>query len=73
MKPMFEKFQDMVKEKSVEVIDIDVDENPEAAQKYGVRSIPFTVFEKDGQVVKTITGMRNSNDLYSEFQSIYEN
>ena len=36
--------------------DIDVDENTELAQKYGVRSIPLVVIEKDGQVVKKITG-----------------
>ena len=40
----------------VRFTDIDVDENTDEAQKYGVRSIPMVVIEKDGQVVQKITG-----------------
>jgi thioredoxin 1 len=35
---------------------LDVDENPETAVKYGVRSIPTLLLFKNGQVVDTIIG-----------------
>lgn len=35
---------------------IDVDEYQDIAQKYGVRSVPTVVIEKDGQEVQRIVG-----------------
>ena len=40
----------------VKYTDIDVDMNTAEAQKYGVRSIPLVVIEKDGQIIERITG-----------------
>jgi thioredoxin 1 len=42
--------------KGVSFTDIDVDSNQEEAQKYGVRSIPLVVIEKDGVVMQRIQG-----------------
>ena len=35
---------------------VDVDEQPEIARRYGVRSIPTLLFFKDGQLVDTVVG-----------------
>jgi thioredoxin 1 len=35
---------------------LNVDENPEMARKYGVMSIPFMVFFKDGEKVDEVLG-----------------
>lgn len=35
---------------------VDVDENPDVAMQYGVRSIPTLLFFKDGQVVDQLIG-----------------
>ena len=40
----------------VRFTDIDVDLKSDVAKKYGVRSIPLVVIEKDGQEVKRIQG-----------------
>jgi thioredoxin 1 len=40
----------------VKFTDIDVDENSTITQKYGVRSIPLVVIEKDGHEVQRIQG-----------------
>jgi thioredoxin 1 len=75
MKPQIEKFKQMIDESDVEVLDVDVDseENADMARKYGVRSIPFTVFLKDGEVKKTLSGLKSSSDLFQAFQEIYQN
>ncbi|CAM9634211.1 unnamed protein product [Ascophyllum nodosum] len=35
---------------------VDVDENSEAAEKYGIEAMPTFKFVKNGQIVATITG-----------------
>lgn len=42
----------------VEIIKINADESPELCQKYGVRSIPTMIFEKNGEVLKTLSGVK---------------
>ena len=39
--------------------DIDVDVDFEAASKYGVRSIPLVVIEKDGKEVQRFSGLQS--------------
>jgi len=44
---------------------VNVDENPQLAVKYGVRSIPTVVFIKDGKVVDKLVGA-NAKSAYQE-------
>src|SRR5690606_23517278 len=41
---------------TVRIVKINVDDNPEAATRYGVRSIPFVVAFRDGQAVDKFIG-----------------
>jgi thioredoxin 1 len=73
MAPQFKKFQEAHKEDSVEIVDVDVDQNYELASEYGVRSIPYTVFIKEGEVVNRLTGIANFdklNDMYDEVYAV---
>ena len=45
---------------------INVDENPQSAEKYGVMSIPTLILFKGGKVVKTIVGFRNKEEIIKE-------
>ncbi|MCZ6765860.1 MAG: thioredoxin [bacterium] len=38
---------------------LDVDENPEAAKRYGITSIPTILIFKDGEVVNQLVGVRS--------------
>lgn len=44
---------------------LNVDENPETAQKYGIRNIPTVLFLKDGEVVSKQVGA-TSKGAYEE-------
>lgn len=49
----------------VKVCKVNVDENQELAINYGVQSIPTLVFVKNGNVVKTVVGLRSKSELVS--------
>jgi thioredoxin 1 len=36
---------------------IDVDENPDAASKLGIKAVPTVIFEKNGQEVQRVMGL----------------
>jgi thioredoxin 1 len=44
---------------------MNVDDNPEVAQKYGVTSIPTLMIFKDGKLVDRIVGAMPKNQLQS--------
>jgi len=35
---------------------IDIEEQPDVSNEYGIRSVPTVILEKDGKIVKTIMG-----------------
>lgn len=50
------------------IVKVDVDENPELAQKYGIRGIPSMLFFKNGKIVKTFVGVHGKEELLSEIE-----
>ena len=58
LKPTFQKLEEQFGN-SVKFSYINVDEQQELASQYGVRSIPFVVVEKDGEVVQQVTGAQS--------------
>ena len=50
MEPIFEELKKEYKDK-IEFVEINVDEDPATASKYGVMSIPTYIVEKDGKEV----------------------
>ncbi|WP_035765651.1 thioredoxin [Butyrivibrio sp. NC2002] len=58
MAPMIEEFAKEY-EGELKVGQINVDEQPEIAQKYGVMSIPMFAFIKDGELVDSAVGAQS--------------
>ena len=52
--PILEQLSEEMDEDELKIVKIDVDENPETAQKFGIMSIPTLLFKKDGEVVKLV-------------------
>ncbi|MBE5860594.1 MAG: thioredoxin [Butyrivibrio sp.] len=62
MAPMIEEFAKEY-EGELKVGQINVDEQPEIAQKYGVMSIPMFAFIKDGELVDSAVGAQSKAKL----------
>jgi len=49
---------------------VDVDENPQTAQQYGVRSIPTLLFFKNGEVQETLVGASGKKPLQNKLEEL---
>lgn len=71
MNTLIEKYNH--KDSNVSVLDIDIDKNSEMAMEYNVRSIPFIVFKKDGNIVEKLSGVKQLVDIENTIKMIQEN
>ena len=62
--PIVEELAPNYTEKAV-IAKMNVDDNPEVAQKYGVTSIPTMMMFKDGKLVDRVVGAMPKNQLQS--------
>ena len=54
--PIIEELEKKMGDK-IEVRKVDVDQNMELAEKYGIRVVPTLIIEKDGKVVQSMEGV----------------
>ena len=50
----------------IEIVKLNVDENPQVTQTYGIMNIPTLSVFKDGEVVKSIVGAKPKSALLRE-------
>jgi thioredoxin 1 len=60
--PTFERLADQYGEK-VTFAKVNVDELPEIANKFSIRSIPTLILMQGGSVVETLVGLRSEQEL----------
>ena len=67
MGPVVEEFANDYAGK-VKVGKVNVDEEPELAQEYGIMSIPTIIIFKEGKIVNQVVGARTKSDLEAILQ-----
>ena len=50
------------------IVDIDVEDCEEIAMSYRVRSIPFTLFFKNGEILEKNMGALSSEEIYNKIE-----
>jgi len=66
--PVLEEVNAELGEK-LKIVKVNVDEEGELAQRYGVMSIPTLIVFKDGEAVETSVGFQPKKDLISRVES----
>ena len=61
--PILEQLSEEIDEDDLKIFKMDVDENPETAQKFGIMSIPTLVVMKNGKIVQQVSGARPKNAI----------
>lgn len=61
--PILEQLSAEYDEDELKIVKIDVDENPNTAQEFGIMSIPTLLFKKDGEVVKRVAGVHTKDQI----------
>ncbi len=59
IKPILEEIASEYEDKGVQILKLNVDDNPEKSMEYNVRSIPTLIVFKDGKPMETIIGLRD--------------
>lgn len=65
--PVVEELDDEMGDR-VQFSKVDVDENQELAQQFGIMSIPTMLIKKDGKVVDTVVGYHPKEALKKEIE-----
>ena len=52
------------------IVKVNVDDNPELAQKYGIRGIPTMIFFKNGQAAKTLVGVQAKEEIKKSLEEM---
>ncbi len=52
------------------VVKVNVDDSPQVAQRFGIRSIPTLLFFQGGEVVDTTVGVRPKPDLAAKLTAL---
>ena len=53
-----------------QIVKVNVDDNPELAQKYGIRGIPTMIFFKNGQAAKTLVGVQAKDEIKKSLEEM---
>jgi thioredoxin 1 len=64
MAPMLDELKTKIGDKA-KIIKVDVDKNPQAADKYGVRGVPTLIIFKQGKILWRQSGVVPVNQLES--------
>lgn len=53
-----------------DIVKVNVDENGELAQQYGIRGIPTMIFFKDGEAARTLVGAQPKEEIKKTLEEL---
>ena len=66
--PIIEELAKEMKD-GVNIYKLDVDANPQTAERYGIMSVPTIIIFKDGKKIEQATGMQSKETLREKIES----
>lgn len=54
---------DSLKKEGLNILEIDIDENPEIAEKYNIRSVPTVILLEDSKEIDRFMGLRSKEEI----------
>ena len=57
-------------QKKAQIFKVNVDQNKNLAQQYGIKGIPTMIFFKDGQVFKTLIGPQQKEEIQRSLEEL---
>ncbi len=67
--PILEEVANEIGEKA-KVVKVNVDDNGDIAQNFGIRGIPTMIFFKNGQAVKTLVGVQPKAEIKKSLEEL---
>jgi len=64
--------ESVASDRGIEVVKVNIDNNPTIVSRYTVKSIPRILFLKDGEVVTDLTGLCAKSKLEETCKEVYE-
>jgi thioredoxin 1 len=61
--PILDQLAEEIDESELKIVKMDVEANSETPQDFGIMSIPTLILKKDGEVVETMVGVHNKEQL----------
>ena len=55
---------------TAKIFKVNVEDHPELAQKYGIKSIPTIIFFKNGEIAKSLLGVQSKEEIAKNIQLI---
>jgi thioredoxin 1 len=66
---MFKPKMEALKAEGLPIQFIDVDQQPDMAQQYGIRNVPTTVFVNNGTETNRVIGVKSKEEILSLYNS----
>ena len=68
--PIIDEIAEEYKDKNVKIVKLNVEESPQTAQKFGVMSIPTSIYFKNGEVKETGVGLMPKDQIKEKIDNL---
>lgn len=70
MSPIIDELTEELKDQKVKIGKLNVDQNPQTAEKYNIMHVPTFIIFKNGETEETLTGVQNKEELKEKLNKL---